>query len=579
MPNDDALQVLFSNIADSSGGRIGFRTVTVGALSREFGLKLSRSSNSVYIFTVTSSTGEQLTSVAFTLSLDGAGRPATRAEALGKSLADSNGDLFRLNPFLLVYDYSGDRLLAVSAIDLFGEFAEHAAQHNIPYAANAFFSLTPNFERGTIYMYANLRPPAVWETSTAPRALSGDDLVAFLQRVGKGTAAKAASVAAIVGAIRTRLAAAPASSSPGASSDPVIDAGAGSAEVEYALLDPADDAVQVEDRIWRIIMTAIASSAAVILVGPPGTGKSALIRKAVGTISTRQQANGQPGVKIPIWATPDESWTSRELIGGETVAGADIVFRPGWVLRAIEEDRWLVLDEANRGDLDRIFGALLTWLAGGEVTVGVESSAVDAKLIKLGWTSGKSYVDIISGTGRDRGEIKYLAGNDWRLLGTYNALDSQRVFRIGAALGRRFARAPVPPIPPELFTEVLERRAVGVDSNLRAKIVSLYTAHYEEEVTRIGPALFLGMCSYLRSAVAAEKSEAGSADQSSTDEGTQATVDSDSILAEAYVLSLGTFLAQLEQPDFEQLELRIRRSSAMPEEEIEWVRVTIRALA
>jgi MoxR-like ATPase len=579
MPTDDALQALFSNISDSSGGSIGFRAVTVGSLSREFGLKLSRSPNPVYVFTVRSSTGEQLTSAAFTLSLGGAGRPATRAEALGKSLADSAGGLFRLNPFLLVYDYSGDRLLAVSAIDLFGEFAEYAAQHNIPYAANSSFSLTPNFERSTIYMYANLRPPAVWATSTAPGALSGDDLVAFLQRVGEETAAKTASVPAIVEAINTRLAAAPEGSSSGVSSDAVIDAGAGSAEVEYALLDPDDDAVQVEDRIWRVIMTAIASSAAVILVGPPGTGKSALIRKAVGTISTRQQANGQPGVKIPIWATPDESWTSRELIGGETVAGADIVFRPGWVLRAIEEDRWLVLDEANRGDLDRIFGALLTWLAGGEVTVGVESSAVDAKLIKLGWTPGKSYVDTIDGTGEDRGEIKYLAGNDWRLLGTYNALDSQRVFRIGAALGRRFARVPIPTIRPELFAEVLSQKAVGVDSNLRAKIIALYTAHYEEEVTRIGPALFLGMCSYLRSAVAVEESGVDSADEGAPDQENQATVDSDSILAEAYVLSLGTFLAQLEQPDFEQLELRIRRSSAMPEEEIEWVRVTIRALA
>lgn len=576
MPNDDTLQEVLSKIADSSGGRIGFRAETSSALAREFGLPLARSRNPVYVFTVTASTGVQLTSVAFTLSLDGATRPATRAEALGKSLADSAGDLFRLNPFLLVYDYSGRRLLAVSAIDLFGEFAEYASQHDIPYAANATFSLSPNFERSTINMYANLRPPAVWATPAAPGALSADDLVAFLRRVEEGTAAKATSVPTIVTAIKNRLAAAPEAASSGASGDAVIDAAVGSAEVEYALLDPDDDAVQVEDRIWRVIMTAIASSTAVILVGPPGTGKSALIRKAVGTISTRQLANGNPGVKIPIWATPDESWTSRELIGGETVAGADIVFRPGWVLRAIEEDRWLILDEANRGDLDRIFGALLTWLAGGEVTVGVESSAVDAKLIKLGWTPGKSYVDIISGTGEDRGEIKYLAGNDWRLLGTYNALDSQRVFRIGAALGRRFARVPIPPIPPQLFAEIIEQRAVGIDSDLRAKMVALYAAHYEGEATRTGPALFLGMRGYIRSAVAAEKLAAESDGPS---ENNQPVVDSGSILAEAYVLSLGTSLAQLEQTDLDDLEVRIRRSSALPEEEIKWLRAAIQSLA
>src|SRR5262249_32981532 len=149
---------------------------------------------------------------------------------------------------------------------------------------------------------------------------------------------------------------------------------------------------------------------AVILVGPPGTGKSALTRKAVGAISKDRRAAGHPGLKRPLKATPDESWTARELIGGETVAGNEIVFQPGWVLRAIAEDRWLVLDEANRGDLDRIFGALLTWLAGDSVTVGVESPNDDAKLIELGWTDGPSRIEEIEGIGERRGLKRYLAG-------------------------------------------------------------------------------------------------------------------------------------------------------------------------
>ena len=53
----------------------------------------------------------------------------------------------------------------------------------------------------------------------------------------------------------------------------------------------------------------------------------------------------------------------------------------------------------------------------------------------------------------------------------------------------------------------------------------------------------------------------------------------DSVLSEAYVLNLGTLLAQLEGPDFEQLAYRIRTSSALPEVEIEWVSVMMRALA
>lgn len=610
MARDDPLRDLIASIAASSGGELSFRVTTTTPLAENFKLKLARSPNPVYVFTVSVAQGEQLTCVAFTLTLDGSRRAASRAEALGRSLADSEGRLFEFNPFLLVYDYAGNRLMAVPAIDLFGAFAEYAAGKVLPYVDTASFSLTPNFQRGTINMYAELQEPTVWATSTVPDRFSAQDLVIFLRRVEESTVAKSATIPTIVAAIKTRIGAAP--SGPDTSGAATTVPAYGAADTPYAQLEPRDDGVQVDDRLWRIILAAMASSAAVILVGPPGTGKSALIRKAVGTISVSRQVAKLPGIKIPLWATPDESWTSRELIGGETVAGGNIVFRPGWVLRAIAEDRWLVLDEANRGDLDRIFGALLTWLAGGHVTVGVESSSEGAKLIELGWTTGQSRVDTIEGTDEQRGAIRYLASKDWRLLGTYNALDAQRVFRIGAALGRRFVRVPIPAISPSLFNQVLETEAGDLDGELLAKIALLYDAHYQEEATRLGPALFLGMCNYLRSALQArrpgsatvdleastavqpdlkqlgvdaalqaaesgEGSDGGSAE--AQDDSAAAPSIVDSVLSEAYVLNLGTLLAQLEEPDFQQLAYRIQMSSALPQKEVEWVSVMMRALA
>src|SRR5215472_11600572 len=104
MPRDDALQNLFASIAGSSGGEIGFTVTTARTLAKDSGLELAQSPNPIYVFTITGTSGEQLTCVAFTLALDGIRRPATRAEALGKSLANSEGQLFNLNPFLLVYD-------------------------------------------------------------------------------------------------------------------------------------------------------------------------------------------------------------------------------------------------------------------------------------------------------------------------------------------------------------------------------------------------------------------------------------------------------------------------------------------
>lgn len=113
MQRDDNLQNLFAGIAASSGGKLAFRATTTKKLAQDYGIELAQSQNPVYVFTITNQSGDQLTCVAFTLALNGGRRPATRAEALGKSLADSEGRLFEINPFLLVYDYAGDNILAV----------------------------------------------------------------------------------------------------------------------------------------------------------------------------------------------------------------------------------------------------------------------------------------------------------------------------------------------------------------------------------------------------------------------------------------------------------------------------------
>lgn len=54
-------------------------------------------------------------------------------------------------------------------------------------------------------------------------------------------------------------------------------------------------------------------------------------------------------------------------------------------MQAIAADQWLLLDEANRADLDRIFGGMLTWLAGQEVTVGRESRGSPSEIV-LTWS-------------------------------------------------------------------------------------------------------------------------------------------------------------------------------------------------
>jgi hypothetical protein len=222
-------------------------------------------------------------------------------------------------------------------------------------------------------------------------------------------------------------------------------------------------------------------------------------------------------------------------------------FRPGRVLDAIANDRWLVIDEANRADLDRIFGGLLTWLSRQQVTVGRASTKVGSPLVRLGWTD--EVTSFAEGTDRlteaDVGvdPIDYWAGSEFRLLGTYNALDAQRVFRFGLALGRRFAQVPVPPAEVADFRAILETPAAEIaDAKVRERVIStvvaLYRSHHSTAGARLGPAMFLSIPEYVAKGIAL-------ADLVGLD-----ASDEEQVLGltlEAYLLSTGSWLARLDE--------------------------------
>ncbi|EKY30395.1 ATPase family protein [Brevundimonas diminuta 470-4] len=551
--NDAALQAALKHAADASGGRVSFAARTSSELGQVLGLSLARTPRATYEFDCALEGQAPFKVIAYTLAVDGTSRVATRAEALGKALTVDGGALFEYAPFLLIFDYVEERLMAVSAARLFGAFAEKAA--DLPYTSSASFSLTPSFAKRTVSMYATLEEPQVWSSSVSPDALTPDRLVDLLTHMRDETAALAEKREQTVAAIQTRLAAQPETG------------GSSGAIAELVPTVPLAEAVETEQeirippRVWRMILNAIRSARAVMLVGPPGTGKTALMNKAI-------QAVGQTE---PLWATPDESWTARELVGGDTVVDGQIVFRPGWVLRAIREDRWLIMDEANRADMDRIFGGLLTWLSGGSVTLGVESSASDARTVELGWTSGPSrYVEDSAPTDASGapGAIRYLAGDNWRLLGTFNALDAQRVFRFGAALGRRFVRVPIPAPEPEMFEIILKDRGLSLPFDAVAAITDLYAIHFARDSTRLGPALFLAMAHYVEVALR-------TAEQEPLD-----TPDSDwrDFLAEAYLVHIGSWVGNLEPRDLELLQADISGRAVLGEPDWLWILQSAKSL-
>jgi MoxR-like ATPase len=322
----------------------------------------------------------------------------------------------------------------------------------------------------------------------------------------------------------------------------------------------------LDSRVRRMLRTAVASRPAVMLVGPPGTGKSQLVAELIADVAADPRSVGMVAGHDPLIVTPDDSWTVRELLGGDTVDDHGCIrFTPGLVPQAISQDKWLVLDEANRADMDRIFGGLLTWLSGQHVTIGRTTNAPDATPVNLGWNQSRDSTTagveaITSGVSTDE-TVEYLAGTEWRLLGTYNALDAQRVFRFGLALGRRFAHVPVPPPGIDDFETALEGRLDGLTeprrSIARNRILDIYEAHLNVDSAALGPGVFFEIPGYLAAGTTEDSLE--------------------ELIAEAYLTSTGTWLARLEEDQLDQLGL-ILGNPARLGDEWEWIRNQLRSL-
>ena len=224
-----------------------------------------------------------------------------------------------------------------------------------------------------------------------------------------------------------------------------------------------------DDSVLREIATGVVKGN-IILQGPPGTGKTSLAKIICEVFNVEYDE----ATAISDWTTydtigglqPDADETGHEVLSGKNGCIVEsIIHCCNSVVQSEhyegqKQASWLILDELNRCEIDKVFGELFTAFGNDSLTT--------PKSIRL-WYE------------RDKNKKQIYIPNRYRIIGAMNNIDKNFVFDISQGLSRRFTFIEILPPVEEYFDKEVTNAKLQAQKRVIGKIGNYGALTIDEE--------------------------------------------------------------------------------------------------